>query len=284
MEKEEKKKIEDWKYFRNPTLTEYIVKEGIEEIGEFAFYDCSNLETISFSRGIRKIRGGAFFGCEKIEEIILKEGVEEIGDFAFDDCSRLKHVVLVKGIRKIGKFAFGDTALTHFEMNEGLEEVGEGIFGRCEKLKTISFPLHEIKNIHERAFGSIYGGGGPPLPLETLILRRPVSSLPSVSIPFPRITDEDNGQLVRFIDAEQEKLFRLELSLLFFFCFALKCTRNGLYNAYGAPVLARTFRYLFRGARLRFPVRRDIPLRPLSFASEIDEEEGECGGGEGGAC
>ena len=284
MEKERKeKKIEDYKYCRNFTLTEYIVKEGIEEIGEGAFYNCSNLETISFSRGIRKIGGFAFRWCGKIEEIILKEGLEEIGVCAFYRCSRLKHVVLVKGIRKIGNYAFSNTALTHFEMNEGLEEVGmgifNGIFNGCENLKTISFPLHRIKDIHELALVSHLFDGSPPLPLETLILRRPVSSLPSVSIPFPRITDEDDGQLVRFVDAEQEKLFRLELSHLFFVCFALKCTQTGLYNAYGVPVLARTFRYLFRGARLRFPVCRDIPCRPLSIASEIDDEEGT---GEGG--
>eukprot|EP00939_MAST-03C_sp_MAST-3C-sp1_P004159 g4159.t1 len=266
MEKERKeKKIKDGEYGFDRTLTEYIVEEGIEEIGEGAFYDCKNLEKISFSRGIRKIRGGAFYGCEKIEEIILKEGLEEIGTGAFLGCSSLKHVTLVKGIRKIGNEAFACTALTHFEMNEGLEEVGRGIFVDCKKLKTISFPLHKIRNIHKGALASDtrwdYDANclvpkGPPLPLETLILRRPVSSLPSESIPFPRITNKDNGQLVRFIDTEQEKLFRLELSHLFFVCFALKCTRNGLYNAYGAPVLARTFRYFFRGARLRFPLKR----------------------------
>ena len=98
MEKE--KKIEDWKYSRNRTLTEYIVEEGIEEIGEGAFCDCKNLEKISFSRGIRKIRGGAFSRCYKIKEIILKEGLEEIGDAAFYRCSRLKHLTLVKGTRK----------------------------------------------------------------------------------------------------------------------------------------------------------------------------------------
>ena len=281
MEKErKKKKIEDKEYAYDQTLTEYIVKEGIEEIGEYAFVKCVNLEKVSFCRGIRKIGRGAFSCCGKIEEIILKEGLEEIGDGAFFRCDRLKHVALVKGIRNIGNRAFAwDTALTHFEMNEGLEKIGERIFAGCKNLKTISFPLHKINKMNMRALSNDvrwdddegrFVTFGPSIPLEALILRRPVSSLPSVRIPFPRIIpDEDNGQLVRFIDTEQEKLFRLELSHLFFVCFALKCTRNGLYNAHGAPVLARAFRYLFRGARLRFPVCRDIPCRPLSIASEI---------------
>ena len=271
MEKErKKKKIEDHKYRGNQTLTEYIVKEGIEEIGEDAFYNCSNLETISFCRGIRKIGKYAVCHCGKIEEIILKEGLEEIGGYAFYGCSRLKHVVLVKGIRKIGDWAFAETALTHFEMNEGLEEVGEDICRKCEKLKTISFPLHKIKDIHKLALISF--SGGPPLPLETLILRRPASSPPSVSIPFPKVTvpfpkvtvpfpkatEEDDGQLLRFYEEQRGIYMKAEMRIVdtyFFTCFALKCVRTGLYNAHGPPVLARIFRFSFRGPSLPFPIR-----------------------------
>ena len=266
MEKErKKKKIEEREYFDDDTLTEFVVNEGIEEIGKGAFSDCSNLETISFSRGIRKIGDFAFFSCEKIEEIILKEGLEEIGGGAFDSCSRLKHVVLVKGIRKIGERAFEDTALTHFEMNEGLEEVGFGIFVGCKELKTVSFLIHKIKYFHAYAlvgdikwddYRSDWIPSGPPLSLQTLILRRPVSS--PVTIPFPKVTDEDRGQLVRFVEEQQEKYTRLELKIVntyFFTCFVLKCARTGLYNAYGALVLARIFRFVFRGPSLPFPIR-----------------------------
>eukprot|EP00939_MAST-03C_sp_MAST-3C-sp1_P001972 g1972.t1 len=156
MEKErKKKKIEDKEYAYDQTLTEYIVKEGIEEIGEYAFVKCVNLEKVSFCRGIRKIGRGAFSCCGKIEEIILKEGLEEIGEGAFFRCDRLKHVALVKGIRNIGNRAFAwDTSLTHFEMNEGLEKIGERIFAGCKNLKTISFPLHKINKMNMRALSN----------------------------------------------------------------------------------------------------------------------------------
>eukprot|EP00939_MAST-03C_sp_MAST-3C-sp1_P000314 g314.t1 len=84
---------------------------------------------------------------------------------------------------------------------------------------------------------------GPPLPtLKTLRLRLPLSaSVPS--IPFPKITDKDDGQLVRFIKEQQRKYFLAEFSHLYFICFALKCTQTGLYNAHGTAVLARIFRF-----------------------------------------
>eukprot|EP00939_MAST-03C_sp_MAST-3C-sp1_P001665 g1665.t1 len=268
MEKERnEKKIKDGEYEFDRTLTEYIVEEGIEEIGWRAFSHCSNLEKITFCRGIRKIGGHAFVGCGKIEEIILKEGLEEIGGGAFASCDRLKHVVLVKGIRKIGGEAFRYTALTHFEMNEGLEEVGEAIFKGCKELKTIAFPLYKIKDIHKNALASntrwdtdekCLVPTGPPLPLETLILRRPVSSPPSVLIPFPKVTEEDDGQLVRFIEEQRDTYMKAEMQIVdtyFFTCFALKYVRTGLYNAYGPPILSRIFRFSFRGARLPFPAK-----------------------------
>ena len=276
MEKErKKKKIDDEEYHGNGTLTEYIVKEGIEEIGEDAFSFCFHLETISFSRGIRKIGRSAFQCCRKIGEIILKEGLEEIGDDAFWLCVSLTHVVLVKGIRKIGKCAFGDTALTHFEMNEGLEEVRMGIFAGCEKLKTISFPLHQIRTIHKHALTSHLSWKGepkgPPLALKTLILRTTYRTPPS--IPFPTITnDDDDGQLVRFIEIQQKKYLKSELRLadtVFFACFSLKCGRMGLYNAYGVSVLARICRFWFRGPSLHFPIRRLNGIRSCADEHNI---------------
>ena len=137
----------------------------------------------------------------------------------------------------------------------------------CEKLKTISFPLHRIKDIHKLALASGVEWDdyekcavpkGPPLPLETLILRRPVSSPPSVSIPFPKVTDKDDGQLVRFYEEQRDIYMKTEMRIVdtyFFTCFALKCVRTGLYNAHGALVLARIFRFSFRGASLPFPIR-----------------------------
>ena len=264
MEKErKKKKIEDEEYYHDHTLTEYIVKERIEEIGECAFACCENLETISFSRGIRKIGGSAFLKCRRVQDVTLKEGVEEIDDWAFNSCLGLKNVALVKGIRRIGHYAFRYTAITHFEMNEGLEEIGEGIFAGCQNLKTISFPLHEIKEIDSHALRSDFFG--PPLPLKTLILRMTYGLVPW--IPFPRITEKDDGQLVRFIEAQRQKYVHSEILLattIFFTCFSLTCTQNGLYNAHGSCVLARIFRFSFRGASRSFPIREAAIIHRLA--------------------
>ena len=260
---EKTKRIEDYKYMNDDTLTEYTVEDEVEEIGKNAFSWCRNLKKVTIPRGVTRIIRYAFRRTG-LTEVTLKEGVEEIGDGAFCHCSSLERVVLVKGIRKIGDCAFGgNKKLTELEIHEGIEEIAEGIV-QDTSLHTITLPLHPIPRFHDQAFQGSYRG--PPLrSLRTLRLRGTYHF--PLSIPFPRITKEDNVQLVRFVKDQQKKRRRAELlvaNTIFYTCFSLKCARTGLYNAYGSPVLARIFRFWFRGASLPFPIRGGSKIRRCS--------------------
>ena len=264
MEKEGKsKKIEEMEYYREYTLTEYILEEGIEEIGDHAFNGCENLERVKMVRRVRKIGESAFRFCHSLTKIVFKEGLEEIGDGAFAKTG-LEEVTLTKGTRKIGHHCFSNAKkLKTFTIYEGIEEIQYGIFANTY-LETLTLPIHNIPTFHKYALGSDVSDNGtrssrPPLPtLKTLRLRLPLPAS-FVSIPFPRITEIDDGQLVRFIKEQQQKYRQSErqiLDTIFVTCFALKCTRMGLYNAYGTSVLVRIFRFWFRGNRALFPIQR----------------------------
>ena len=254
--------IHDSKYECDKTLTEYSVEEGVEEIGQRAFARCRNLERIKMVRGIRNIGEGAFSYIQSLKEIVFEEGLEEIGKCAFACCSALEEVTLTKGIRKIEQFCFlACKHLKHLEIYEGIEEIQYGIV-EDTFVEVITLPIHNIPKFHKYALGSNVGMdgndcSGPPLPtLKKLRLRLPLFAS-VISVPFPRITKKDDGQLIRFIEVHQKKYRTLErriLDTVFYICFALKCTRTGLYNAHGAPVLARVFRFWFRGARAPFPI------------------------------
>ena len=258
---EKTKRIEKAKYWNDCTLTEYTVEEGVEEIGKEAFWTCTNLKKVTIPRGVRRIRRSAFSHTGLIE-VTLKEGLEEIGSWAFFKCS-LERAVLVKGTRKIGDCAFaGNEKLTELELHEGVKEIGQAFVGGTS-LQTITLPLHPIPRFHDLAFQNRLLDGGPPRPsLRTLRLRGIYYD--SFSIAFPRITESDNGQLVRFVKDQQTMRICAELLVaktIFYTCFSLKCACTGLYNAYGSPVLARIFRFWFRGASLPFPIRGENKIR-----------------------
>lgn len=70
----------------------FAVPSGVEEIGDKAFYNCSNLESVSFPVSLKEIGEWSFYNCRTLSEITIPENVAEIGWGAFDACSSLLNV------------------------------------------------------------------------------------------------------------------------------------------------------------------------------------------------
>lgn len=75
-------------------LTDVDMEEGIVEIGEEAFAECSSLVNISLPRSLRRIGDGAFSRCDRLKDVIFSEGLVSIGKEAFCSCSTLTDVTL----------------------------------------------------------------------------------------------------------------------------------------------------------------------------------------------
>ena len=69
---------------------EYTVPDGVEEIGEKAFFKCENLKKINLPIGLRVIGKKAFEGCKNLETLIIPETVSKIDARAFFGCKSLK--------------------------------------------------------------------------------------------------------------------------------------------------------------------------------------------------
>ncbi len=86
-----------------------IIKDGITEIGSYAFESFGEIETVKLPSTLRKINAGAFFACQMLKEVELNKGLESIGYFAFSECENLKSVNIPKTVKKIGGWAFENT-------------------------------------------------------------------------------------------------------------------------------------------------------------------------------
>ena len=62
------------------------------EIGDFAFLDCSGLTSLTLPSGLARIADDAFDGCIGLTSLTLPSGVAEIGSCAFRDCSGLTSI------------------------------------------------------------------------------------------------------------------------------------------------------------------------------------------------
>lgn len=126
--------------------------EGIENIGNLAFYQCSALTQINFPNSISRIGDWAFMGCSLLAEIELSNGITNIGQYAFSGCSSLKQINIPETVTEIGNGAFDAcSALTEITIPGKVTDIRDGMFYGCSALEQIT--LHdEVTSIGDYAF------------------------------------------------------------------------------------------------------------------------------------
>ena len=91
---------------QDESLVSVVIPEGVADIGEAAFYGCTNLRRVVFPESLRIIREEAF-GDTGLEEALLPSGLELIEDDAFFSCEALRRIEVPGRDTVIGKDAFG---------------------------------------------------------------------------------------------------------------------------------------------------------------------------------
>lgn len=98
--------------FAGSSIRRIVIPEGVESIGDYAFYACSALEEISLPKSLKRIGKGAFAACHNIADIDLSEtAVTEIPERCFAEASSLVFLRLPENIASIGSEAFAGTAI-----------------------------------------------------------------------------------------------------------------------------------------------------------------------------
>lgn len=65
-------------------ITEIILPEGITTIGDYAFFKCFALESVTIPEGVKEIGGMAFMFCQKIRSIRLPPSIVKIAETPAD--------------------------------------------------------------------------------------------------------------------------------------------------------------------------------------------------------
>jgi len=71
-------------------IKEVILPASLESIGNEAFMNCDNLETVTFlGNNVTSIGSHAFQNCTSLRAIAIPSSVTSIGQFAFQNCTSL---------------------------------------------------------------------------------------------------------------------------------------------------------------------------------------------------
>ncbi|KAL1500027.1 hypothetical protein AB1Y20_012704 [Prymnesium parvum] len=106
---------------------------GLHAIGDRAFEDCAELQSVAFPPGMQTIGDRAFAECTGLQSVTFENGLATIGDYAFERCTELHTVAFSSGLRTIGDHAFTEcTALTSVAFPAGVEAIGARAFEDSE--------------------------------------------------------------------------------------------------------------------------------------------------------
>ena len=164
------------------TVTHNGVAYSVTSIGDYAFYQCPSLKSITIPEGVTSIGGGAFYGTEWYNNqpdgvvyigkvlykykgtmpentaIEVKEGTVSISPSAFYNCSSLTAITLPASVTSIGDWAFEDcSSLTAITLPEDskLTSIENYAFYYCYSLKSITLP-EGVTSIGREAFYCCY--------------------------------------------------------------------------------------------------------------------------------
>ena len=74
-----------WHYDENKVLT-LVIEDDVITIGNYAFFGCNNLSSVTIGNSVATIGNYAFAGCIGLSSVTIPNSVTSIGEYAFRNC------------------------------------------------------------------------------------------------------------------------------------------------------------------------------------------------------
>jgi len=134
------KSIYEYALLNCSTLTDVIICDSVQTIGEGAFFDCASLTTVTIPDSVQTIGNYAFYDCDSLTTVTIGDSVQTIGDYAFGYCDSLTAVTIGDSVQTIGDGAFGYCyRLTTVTIGDSVQTIGNWAFDDCDSLTDVYY-------------------------------------------------------------------------------------------------------------------------------------------------
>ena len=149
--------IPNWFMKYSDVLTSLTIPDNIKQIGEYAFSNNRNLETVMLPINLKRIEGRAFIECYKLKTCVIPNRVEYIGEAAFANCHGIELIDLPQSLNWLGDFAFAGCKRLKQVTLYPETLLGSMIFDNCELLKEINWlgTEEQLYDLHANINGNL---------------------------------------------------------------------------------------------------------------------------------
>ncbi len=160
------------------TIPETVTYNGtdyaVTSIGEWAFYDCTGLTSVTIPNSVTSIGKYAFYDCTGLTSVTIPNSVTSIGEESFYGCTGLTSVVWNANCSgwsysSSSPFYYARENITSFTFGDEVESIPDYLCYDMSKLTSITIP-NSVTSIGEKSF---YGCTG----LESVTIGNSVTSI-----------------------------------------------------------------------------------------------------------
>ena len=137
---EDVKTIGNYTFYDNTNLNSLIGEENIENIGVCTFYNCKSIVDFDFLN-TKTISDTAFRNCILLEDFDFSNNLTTIGPNAFRACAVPTNLVIPESVTSVGASAFFDcTGLTNVII-KGIFTISGSTFKNCKNISNLEMPI-----------------------------------------------------------------------------------------------------------------------------------------------